>query len=190
MLTACATALLIQMVAAPSAGAQRPEGRTANFNASGISVLTVPLQTIHLEPITVHELVGDTRQPSAEANLSVYYQNGEFVARGNLSPAPLPSVIRRPLRGLWRLAGPMNEMRRQKVRVALESPDGQPGVLSSTDDPRQQLPVAVTETAARTVSFGPQSQGTEGDVVLEIPTAALGSASHYRGRLVIRIEGY
>jgi hypothetical protein len=76
------------------------------------------------------------------------------------------------------------------VRVALESPEGSPGVLSSPDDPRQQLPVAVTESGPRAVSFGRDVQGLEGDVVLEIPTAALGSAQRYRGRLVIRIEGY
>jgi hypothetical protein len=187
MLTATATALLLSLFAASPNGTQR---QAPALGAAGAGVLTVSQQVIHLEPITVQELVGDARQPVPETSLTGRYQNGELVASAGLAPAPLPTVIRRPLRGLWRLANLSGEAGTQRVRVALEGTDGRPGVLSSVDDPRQQLPVAVTETATRTVSLGPQTQGTEGDVVLEIPTAALGSASHYRGRLVIRIEGY
>jgi len=186
MLTATASVLLFSLLAASPGGTQR----AAAMTAPGVGMLTVAQPVIHLEPITVHELVGDARQPTPEANLTSRYQNGEFVAAGALAPAPLPAVIRRPVRGLWRLVNPNGEAGAQRVRVALEGVDGRPGVLSSVDDPRQLLPVAVTETAARAVSLGPQTQGLEGDVVLEIPTAALGSASHYRGRLVIRIEGY
>jgi hypothetical protein len=189
MLTASALAMLLSLFAASPGGTQRAAAEP-RLGTAGIGVLTVAQTTIHLEPITVHELVGDARQPTPEANLNGHFQNGEFVVAGGLAPSPLPTVVRRPLRGLWRLANPSGEAGVQRVRVALEGVDGKPGVLSSVDDPRQQLPVAVTETAARIVSLGPQTQGLEGDVVLEIPTAALGSASHYRGRLVIRIEGY
>ncbi|HJU38083.1 MAG TPA: hypothetical protein VJ724_00825 [Tahibacter sp.] len=190
MLTTLVTAMLVQAIAASPGGTQRSADPLAALNATGVGVLSLPRDTIHLEPITVHELVGDTRQPSPEATVTGHYQNGAFVAQGALAPAPLPAVIRRPLHGLWRLDNPAGAPGSQRVRVALEGVDGSPGVLSSVDDPRQQLPVAVTETVARQVSLGPQKQATEGDVVLEIPTAALGSATRYRGRLVIRVEGY
>ena len=190
MLTTLVTAMLVQAIAASPGGTQRSADPLAALNATGVGVLSLPRETIHLEPITVHELVGDARQPSPEATVTGHYQNGAFVAQAALVPAPLPPVIRRPLRGLWRLDNPSGTGGAQRVRVALESADGNPGVLSAVDDPRQQLPVAVTETAARQISLGPQKQATEGDVVLEIPTSALGSATRYRGRLVIRVEGY
>ena len=60
MLTATATALLLSLFAASPNGTQR---QAPTLGATGVGVLTVSQQVIHLEPITVQELVGDARQP-------------------------------------------------------------------------------------------------------------------------------
>lgn len=179
------------IVAAASAGGSLPPAANLDLaHASGAPVLSVSQAAIQLEPITVHELLGNSQPVQSSTRLHAYFDGVAATASADLRPAPLATTIRRRIPGLWRLSAPAGGLAQERVRVSIESADGVPGVFSAVDSTALTVPVAVRETAPRNVSLGREQYGLEGDVVLEIPTASLGDATRYRGRLVIRVEGY
>lgn len=184
---AAARAALI-VAAASAGGALPPSAKLDLAHASGAPVLSVSQAAIQLEPITVHELLGNSQPVQASTRLHAYFDGLSATASADLRPAPLATTIRRRIPALWRLSAPAGAQ--ERVRVSIESADGVPGVLSAVDSAELTVPVAVRETAPRNVALGREQYGLEGDVVLEIPTASLGDATRYRGRLVIRVEGY
>ncbi|UXI67404.1 hypothetical protein [Tahibacter amnicola] len=188
MLALSATALAIGLATASPQG--MPLSGAIGAVNHGPTILTVPQQVVHLEPITVQELIGNAAQPQPTGAITGDFDGSAIVGRGQLNPPPLPTVIRRPLRGLWRMSTPGGAMRQERVKVEIEGIDGSPGVLTADDGSQLKVPVAVTEMSPRAVATGPNEMALEGGIVLEIPTAALTNAAHYRGRLVIRIEGY
>lgn len=186
---AAARATLI--VAAASAGGALPPAANLDLaRASGAPVLSVSQAAIQLEPITVHELLGNSQPVQSSTRLHAYFDGVAATASADLRPAPLATTIRRRIPALWRLSAPAGGLAQERVRVSIESADGVPGVFSAVDSAALTVPVAVRETAPRNVALGREQYGLEGDVVLEIPTASLGDATRYRGRLVIRVEGY
>jgi hypothetical protein len=178
------------VAAAASPGGMPPAASLDLARASAAPVLSVSQAAIQLEPITVHELLGNAQPVQSSTRLHAYFDGVAATASADLRPAPLAATIRRRIPGLWRLSAPAGGAPQERVRVSIESAEGVPGVFSAVDASALTVPVAVRELAPRNVAIGREQYGLEGDVVLEIPTASLGDATRYRGRLVIRVEGY
>ncbi len=178
------------IVAAASPNGMPPASKLELTNSSAAPVLSVSQASIQLEPITVHELLGNSAPMQPATRLNAYFNGSTATAVADLRPAPLATTIRRRIPALWRLSRPTGSNVQQHVKVSIESIDGIPGVLNAADASSLTVPVAVKELAPRNVAIGREQYGLEGDVILEIPTAALGDATRYRGRLVIRVEGY
>lgn len=178
------------VVAAASPGGMPPASTLELANGGTAPVLSVSQASIQLEPITVHELLGNSAPVQPAARLDAHFDGSTATAVADLRPAPLAATIRRRIPALWRLSKPAGGSPQEHVKVSIESIDGIPGVLNAADASSLTIPVAVKELAPRSIAVGREQYGLEGDVILEIPTAALGDATRYRGRLVIRVEGY
>jgi hypothetical protein len=178
------------IAAAASAGGGPSAAGLDLAHSAATPVLSVSQAAIQLEPITVHELLGNSQPVQSATRLHAYFDGAAATASADLRPAPLATTIRRRIPALWRLSAPAGGMPQERVRVSIESLEGVPGVFSAVDASALTMPVAVREMTPRNVSLGREQYGLEGDVVLEIPTASLGDATRYRGRLVIRVEGY
>jgi len=179
------------IAAAASPDGMPPASKLELANSSTTPVLSVSQASIHLEPITVHELLGNSAPMQPATRLNAHFDGSTATAVADLRPAPLATTIRRRIPALWRLSRPAGGGSQQEhVKVSIESIDGVPGVLNAADASTLTVPVAVKELAPRNVAIGHEQYGLEGDIILEIPTAALGDAARYRGRLVIRVEGY
>jgi hypothetical protein len=178
------------VVAAASPNGMPPASKLELANSGTAPVLSVSQASIQLEPITVHELLGNSAPMQPATRLNAHFDGSTATAVADLRPAPLATTIRRRIPALWRLSKPAGGGQQEHVKVSIESIDGIPGVLNAADASSLTVPVAVKELAPRNVAIGREQYGLEGDVILEIPTAALGDATRYRGRLVIRIEGY
>lgn len=178
------------IVAAASPNGMPPASKLELVSSSTAPVLSLSQASIQLEPITVHELLGNSAPVQPATRLNAHFDGSGATAVADLRPAPLATTIRRRIPALWRLSKPAGGGVQEHVRVSIESLDGIPGVLGAAEATSLTVPVAVKELAPRTVATGREQYGLEGDVILEIPTAALGDATRYRGRLVIRVEGY
>ncbi len=178
------------IVAAASPNGMPPASKLELANSSTAAVLSVSQASIQLEPITVHELLGNSAPMQPATRLNAHFDGSTATAVADLRPAPLATTIRRRIPALWRLSNPKGGSLQEHVKVSIESIDGIPGVLNAADASSLTVPVSVKELAPRNVAIGREQYGLEGDVILEIPTAALGDATRYRGRLVIRVEGY
>lgn len=186
-----ALALGATLIAAAASPNGMPLASKLGLGASGNApVLSLNQASIQLEPVTVHELLGNSQPAQPATRLHAHFDGSAATASADLLAPPLATTIRRRIPALWRLSTPNGTSVQERVRVSIESPDGIPGVLSAVDAGTLTVPVAVKEVAPRSVTMGREQYGLEGDVVLEIPTAALGDAMRYRGRLVIRVEGY
>jgi hypothetical protein len=178
------------IVAAASPNGMPPASKLDLLTSSTAPVLSLNQATIQLEPITVHELLGNAAPVQPATRLNAHFDGSAATAVADLRPAPLATTIRRRIPALWRLSNPAGGGMHERVKVSIESIEGIPGVLGAADASSLTVPVAVKELAPRNVAIGREQYGLEGDVILEIPTAALGDATRYRGRLVIRVEGY
>lgn len=183
-------ALGASLVVAAASPNGMPPASKLELADSGGPVLSVSQASIQLEPITAHELLGNSAPMQPAARLSAHFDGSTATAVADLRPAPLATTIRRRIPALWRLSTPAGSRMQEQVKVSIESVDGIPGVLNAADASSLTIPVAVKELAPRNIAIGREQYGLEGDIILEIPTAALGDATRYRGRLVIRVEGY
>jgi hypothetical protein len=158
---------------------------------NGPSVLQIPQRALHLEPITAQELLSDPIESLGSTVVTATGNSTSMEADAAIPLPPLPSVVHRTLRGVWRMSVSVGSTQRSPdVSVLLEGTDGTPGALISDSATGTALPIGVRKLPPRTVSLIQDAQIIEGDVILEIPVAAIAEGGRFRGRLVIRVEGY
>jgi hypothetical protein len=171
---------------APGVGAAPIPGVAAVSRAGGHGVELLQA-SITLDPITVEELAGGALLGQPAGRLDATFAGGTLNARGAVPIPPLRPTVRRTVRGVWRVAGSAaRDWQLPRVNARIESIAG--GNLLADADGGTGMAVRVIEAPLRRVAGREDELIYEGDLVLEIPVAALTGAGRFRGRLMIDME--
>ena len=151
--------------------------------------LSIAAPRITLAPIAATELLGGVDPRRGQRSLPAMVTARGLQANASIDPPPLAAFVTRELREVWRYAPDPKRLAAEvpRVRVELHSQSGRSGELSLRDNPAIGVRVSVRtdQSLQRTADGGAWYVG---NVVLEIPVAALSAAGTYVGRLEISQE--